>query len=141
MKNKLFKVYANKEFQNQTEVYDFLAKKISLDKAEQEVIIQRFVNREQIGSIQISEKVIMPHFVVSGYGNHIFLIRPKIPISNWSTQIGDVSIIIVIIFEENVSSEIKSRLNNLIKNLMNPEFITLLEKESQNNLINKLNEL
>ena len=141
MNNKLFKVYANKEFQNQTEVYDFLAKKISLDKAEQEVIIQRFFNREQIGSIQISEKVIMPHFVASGYGNHIFLIRPKIPISNWSTQIGDVSIIIVIIFEENVSSEIKSRLNNLIKNLMNPEFITLLEKESQNNLINKLNEL
>ena len=101
--NPLYQVFLNQELLSKQQVYQFIAETAAplLTPEEKKQIEESLVNREKMGSNQIAEQIVLPHLENALLKkSEIYLIGLKTEIQEWTADIKQVKLIIVILQKE-----------------------------------------
>lgn len=110
--NPLYQVFLNQELLSKQQVYQFIAETATplLTPEEKNQIEESLVNREKMGSNQIAEQIVLPHLENALLKkSEIYLIGLKTEIQEWTADIKQVKLIIVILLKENEQLKVKKR--------------------------------
>lgn len=127
--NPLYQVFLNQELLSKQQVYQFIAETAapSLTLEEKRRIEESLVNREKMGSNQIAEQVVLPHLENALLKkSEIYLIRLNTEIQEWTADIKQVKLIIVILLKENEILKVKKEISRFTRKLANEEFLEKL---------------
>ena len=125
MENKLkFELFPDESFESRAALYQFLAAELAPDA--EEAILEGLYAREELGSIQIAEQVVLPHVESSHISqSHIILIRLDQPI-RWNDQLTGIQLIITIALKEDEERAVKQEISNFVKKLADEQIIAQL---------------
>lgn len=133
--NKVYKkIFTDLDFISKEEVYSFLSKEISLQFHSN--IFGSLLKREEISSIQIDDKTVLPHFE-SEYVNEskIIIVRLKNEIEVWSENIHNIKLIICLALKINETNDKKKQIKEFVSKLANEDTIKYLLDEDLKNII------
>ncbi|WP_207940668.1 hypothetical protein DOK78_001805 [Enterococcus sp. DIV2402] len=133
-------VFFNSPLQNKEEVYHFISKEICpADSSVQYEIMKQLKEREAVGSMQISEHVLLPHieseFVET---SKIVFIRLAEPILFWDLKTTDIQLLIVILLKKNEVNEVKKQLASFTRTLADEEYLDNLLVSDENEFKRKV---
>ena len=124
--NPLYQVFLNQELLSKQQVYQFIAETAApwLTPEEKKQIEESLVNREKMGSNQIAEQIVLPHLENALLKkSEIYLIGLKTEIQEWTADIKQVKLIIVILLKEN---EQLKEISRFTRKLANEDFLEKL---------------
>lgn len=127
--NSLYQVFLKQELLSKQQVYQFIAETAAplLTLEEKRQIEESLVNREKMGSNQIAEQVVLPHLENALLKkSEIYLIRLKTEIQEWTADIKQVKLIIVILLKENERLQVKKEISRFTRKLANEDFLEKL---------------
>lgn len=121
-------VYFNVSLQNKSEVNAFIAKLASENNPSlQEEVIRSLHKREQVGSMFITENVMMPHlesdFIKE---SRVIFIRPKKPIISWNEEKVEIRMLIVMLLKAEETMAIKKELTAFTRTLADDAYLANL---------------
>lgn len=126
--NPLYQVFLNQELLSKQQVYQFITETAApwLTPEEKKQIEESLVNREKMGSNQIAEQVVLPHLENALLKkSEIYLIGLKTEIQEWTADIKQVKLIIVILLKENEQLKVKE-ISRFTRKLANEDFLEKL---------------
>jgi len=92
-----------------------------------QVFLKSLVNREKMGSNQIAEQIVLPHLENALLKkSEIYLIGLKTEIQEWTADIKQVKLIIVILLKENEQLKVKKEISRFTRKLANEDFLEKL---------------
>lgn len=127
--NPLYQVFLNQELLSKQQVYQFIAETAApwLTPEEKKQIEESLVNREKMGSNQIAEQIVLPHLENALLKkSEIYLIGLKTEIQEWTADIKQVKLIIVILLKENEQLKVKKEISRFTRKLANEDFLEKL---------------
>lgn len=115
---------------SQQEVYHWLASTLyPREKEKICTLTEAFFMREQKGSIQIDEGVILPHIENKLIlQSKIIILNLKEPIKQWSNKIGQVHLILFVLLSTDTPIERKQKMIHFIQKLADETFIQTLKR-------------
>lgn len=118
------------------EVYTFLAERMS--KVNILLAKEMFYDRENNGSIQIDDGVVLPHIENSSIENtSIVIIQLQKPIKNWSSTINNIDLVIGVLLSPSNKQQ-KIRVASFMKKLAYEENIIQLRTSTDVNQIENI---
>ncbi|HBA1490802.1 TPA: PTS transporter subunit EIIA [Enterococcus faecalis] len=127
--NPLYQVFLNQELLSKQQVYQFIEETAAplLTPKEKKQIEESLVNREKMGSNQIAEQIVLPHLENALLKkSEIYLIGLKTEIQEWTADIKQVKLIIVILLKENEQLKVKKEISRFTRKLANEDFLEKL---------------
>lgn len=127
--NPLHQVFLSQELLSKQQVYQFIAETAApwLTPEEKKQIEESLINREKMGSNQIAEQVVLPHLENALLKkSEIYLIGLETEIQEWTADIRQVELIIVILLKENEQLEVKKEISRFTGKLANEGFLEKL---------------
>ncbi|MGT2785137.1 PTS sugar transporter subunit IIA [Streptococcus merionis] len=130
MEKRWIKFYSGESFPDRDSVYDFLVSKLCETAEGQLLLKDKLYYREEIGSIQIEEQVVLPHLQYEGPWQGIIILRLKTPIKIWSEGIDSVKLVICLVISEEMEENAKKKIRSFVRKLSRRDFFQfLLQKE------------
>ncbi|ARY90571.1 MULTISPECIES: PTS sugar transporter subunit IIA [Lacticaseibacillus] len=140
MKNDLISIFSNLALKDRADAYQFAANQIFPDdvlKAHRLVI--DLLDRENLGSIQVADHVILPHvegdFIPK---TKLLIIKPQTNLRKWSPSIHDVQVMVFIFLKTDESKRTKLQIIDIMRKLGKEEFIQLLLRETDAGTLSEL---
>ena len=126
--NPLYQVFLNQELLSKQQVYQFIAETAApLLTPQEKKQIEESLNREKMGSNQIAEQIVLPHLENALLKkSEIYLIGLKTEIQEWTADIKQVKLIIVILLKENEQLKVKKEISRFTRKLANEDFLEKL---------------
>lgn len=125
----LYQIFLDQELISKQQVYQFIAETAVplLTTKEKGQIVDSFVAREKIGNNQIADQVVLPHLENSLLKkSEIYLIRLKEEMQEWTKDIQNIKLIIVILLKEDETFEEKKEISNFTRKLADEQFLEKL---------------
>ncbi|MFL2098593.1 PTS sugar transporter subunit IIA [Marinilactibacillus psychrotolerans] len=125
MSDKTFKALLDVELKNRADLIKVLSTYLDLEI--QENLDRLLRDREEHGSIEIAEEIILPHFESKMTESQVIIIRPNHKIK-WSEKIKEVKLIIVIFLKKNETDTIKRQISQYTRKLADENYLEYLMK-------------
>lgn len=139
MKEELFKLFFKKELSTREAVYEFIAWSEQNENLSRTAIQTKLVEREELGDIQISKGVLLPHFESDDLKeSSISIIWPTVPIVGWEGVEDDIKLIIVLSFSPHDPEHIKKQIMSFFGNLADSDFVEKLLSAKNEKDVEKL---
>ncbi|TLF38880.1 PTS sugar transporter subunit IIA [Lacticaseibacillus zeae] len=140
MKNDLISIFPNLALKNRADAYQFAANQIFPDDASKaHRLVIDLLDRENLGSIQVADHVILPH--VEGDlipKTKLLVIKPQTNLRKWSPSIHDVQVMVFIFLKTGESKRTKLQIIDIMRKLGKEEFIQLLLRETDAGTLSEL---
>ncbi|MTD38700.1 PTS sugar transporter subunit IIA [Erwinia sp. CPCC 100877] len=126
MNDKLIEVFLNCDLKSSNELFEFIAAKAKV--AAPALLIETLLEREAVGSLFITEQVILPHLESEQLlKSQVFFITFKQPLL-WKAG-GTVKLAIVILLKTDEQPMIKRKIANLTRTFADEEYLQTLINE------------
>lgn len=140
MKNNHISIFPSLTLKDRSDAYRFAASQMfPADPLKAHELTLELLNREEQGSIQIAEHVVLPHVE----GNFIpetkvLVIKSQIGIDHWNSNIRDVRAMVFVFLKTDESKNLKLEIINIMRKLSRDNFIQSLLEETDSAAISKL---
>lgn len=135
-------IFFNKKLKDRNESFDFIVNQLTKDNTQKKKLLNEFLSREDVGSIEIAEHVILPHFESELIQqSSILILKLENDIESWNHDINQVKLIIVIALKEPETIENKKIISSFIRKFADDLFIEELLQETNEEKFKKIIEL
>lgn len=132
MSDNLFESRLNIELRSRSDLLQVLARYV--DSEVKNELDELLSAREKIGSIEIAEEVILPHFQSDKITeSKVVIIRPNSKI-HWNKDIGDVKLVIAVLLKNNENDTILREISQYTRKLADEEYLEYLMNTDTLNL-------
>lgn len=135
-------IFFNKKLKDRNESFDFIVNQLTKDNTQKKKLLNEFLSREDVGSIEIAKHVILPHFESKLIQqSSILILKLENDIESWNHDINQVKLIIVIALKEPETIENKKIISSFIRKFADDLFIEKLLQETDEEKFKKIIEL
>ena len=134
--DQLFNIYKKQNFSSKEEILSFLSQEGGKYTGTSHIDFKdEILKREKQGSIEIAPGVLLPHFESSSFiKSKIFILPIKPEIKEWSEEIQNINLIIMILLKEDEDSSIKQKITQFTRKLADDDYLDrLMNAETKNN--------